>query len=351
MRLLKRSPDGKISLESFKSLDHFRSTTSSRYAVLSHTWVEGQEITYQEFLNSTGHDSKGYEKIQFCVNQAAADGIEYSWIDTCCINKESLPELTTAINSMFSWYKSAARCYVCLPDVEVPPDVTDPSAYKITWIHAYKRSRWFTRGWTLQELLAPPIVDFFSKEGKKLGSKISLEKEIHETTRIPLSALRDPDLGQFSVEERFRWIEGRSTTVPEDKAYCLFGIFNIFLPLIYAEGEEHALQRVRDEVNRRQLDLATQTLADIKLSEPIRGTLPNQPNGNGIAAVDDSGLPSSKIANAVAGSMYGSDKASHNVPFPRDRDFIQRPDLTDQITAALAIPQARLALVGVGGVG
>jgi hypothetical protein len=93
----------------------------------------------------------------------------------------------------------------------------------------------------LQELLAPPVVEFFSKKGSKLGSKISFEREIHEITRIPEAALRTSDLSEFGVEERFRWTTGRVTTMPEDRAYCLFGIFGIFLPLIYGEGEEHAL--------------------------------------------------------------------------------------------------------------
>jgi hypothetical protein len=235
MRLLKRSADGKISLEKF------RDDTVPRYAILSHTWIEGKEITFQDFESGTRQDSAGYEKIRFCVNQAATDDIDYSWVNTCCIDKTTSDELNTAINSMFRWYKSAAKCYVYLPDVEVPDGITDPSAYKITWSDAFQRSRWFTRGWTLQELLAPPVVEFFSKKGSKLGSKISFEREIHEITRIPEAALRTSDLSEFGVEERFRWTTGRVTTMPEDRAYCLFGIFGIFLPLIYGEGEEHAL--------------------------------------------------------------------------------------------------------------
>jgi hypothetical protein len=311
MRLLKRSVDGKISLV------QFRDDNVPRYAILSHTWTEGKEITFHDFVSNTGQDSAGYEKIRFCVNQAAADGIEYSWVDTCCIDKTTADELNTAINSMFRWYKDAAKCYVYLPDVEVPDEITDPSAYKITWANAFQRSRWFTRGWTLQELLAPPVVEFFTKEGKRLGSKISLEREIHEITSIPEAALRSPNLSDFSVEERFRWTTDRVTTKPEDMAYCLFGIFGIYLPLIYGEGEKHALQRVRAEVQRKQLGQVTATFAEV----------------------------------TIAGSPPKSNKAPHNVPFPRDPDFIERPDLTDRISLALAVPSARIALVGVGGVG
>jgi hypothetical protein len=315
MRLLKRAQDGTITLEDFTDLEQFKSKKSAKYAILSHTWTDGQEITYQEFKSGAGRDRTGWEKIRFCVDQAAVDGIDYSWVDTCCIDKESQVELTTAINSMFRWYQNAAKCYVFLPDVEVPSDVTDPSAYPITWSQAFRSSRWFTRGWTLQELLAPPVVEFFSKERKLLGDKIKLEREIHEITQIQVDALRQSDLSKFSVEERFQWAKGRSTTKKEDKAYCLLGIFGIFLSLIYGEGEEYALSRLRDEVQRRQLGQTPSTIADVMRDNTK------------------------------------SKKTSHNVPFPRDPDFIERPDLTDRISSALLMPQARLALVGVGGVG
>ena len=106
--------------------------------------------------------------------------------------------------------------------------------------------------WTLQELIAPASVDFFSSEGRLLGSKLSLEQEIHSIAGIPLSALRGQDLGKFSVEERMSWVASRATTVKEDRVYCLLGIFGVFLPLIYGEGEVHAKRRLREEIQKRQ---------------------------------------------------------------------------------------------------
>lgn len=246
MRLLHRSADGRIQLTLFPD-DHL-----PPYAILSHTWNGEREVTYQKLTTGVGHEKKGYDKIDFCIAQAAADQIEYSWVDTCCIDKSTNDEISTAINSMFRWYQGAAKCYVFMSDVKVPDGVDDPPAFKVTWMNAFRRSRWFTRGWTLQELLAPASVEFFSREGKWLGNKLSLEREIHEITQIPIEALRQAHFSEFSIEERLRWTAGRSTTKPEDKAYSLLGIFNIFLPLIYGEGEKHAFRRIYEEVRRQQ---------------------------------------------------------------------------------------------------
>ncbi|KAF2786638.1 HET-domain-containing protein, partial [Melanomma pulvis-pyrius CBS 109.77] len=133
-----------------------------------------------------------------------------------CIDKSTSDELSTAINSMFRWYQRASRCYVYLSDVVVPEEVADAEAFWITWGEAFRRSRWFTRGYTLQEMLSPASVEFFSKDGKRLGSKFSLEWEIYEITKIPMRALRGQDLTGFSVEERMSWSANRTTTLKED---------------------------------------------------------------------------------------------------------------------------------------
>lgn len=246
MRLLKRSLGGRLELITFSD------DNPPRYAILSHTWNEGQEVTYHELVANISKHKTGYSKIRFCVDKAAEDGIEYSWVDTCCIDKTTSDELSTAINSMFRWYQHAAKCYVHLSDVEIPEATSDVQACQITWIDAFQRSRWFTRGWTLQELLAPTNVEFFSREGKRLGSKVSLEQEIHRITSIPLQALRGKRLSEFSVEERMSWAAHRRTTLREDKVYCLLGIFGVFLSLIYGEGENYATLRLKEEISKRQ---------------------------------------------------------------------------------------------------
>jgi hypothetical protein len=112
-----------------------------------------------------------------------------------------------------------------------PDEVIDTQAFRVTWEQDFRRSRGFTRGWTLQELLAPASVEFFSKEGKRLGSRIFLEQEIHEITKIPIRVLRGQSLTDSIVEERMSWAARRTTTLKEDKVYCLLGIFQIFYRL------------------------------------------------------------------------------------------------------------------------
>lgn len=249
MRLLQHLPSGTYELTCF---DH---DDPPPYAILSHTWEEGQEVSYQDLIDGAGRNKTGFEKIRFCGERAVADKLQYFWVDTCCIDKTNNSELDTAINYMFRWYQRSSKCYVYLSDVSVGDH--DPAAFPITWTDAFRRSRWFTRGWTLQELMAPGSVEFFSREGKRLGSKITLEQQIHDITRIPIDALRGQNLADFSVEERMSWVASRVTTVKEDRAYCLLGIFGVFLPVIRGEGEEHAMRRLRREMREQQQELMT----------------------------------------------------------------------------------------------
>jgi hypothetical protein len=259
MRLLKRLAED----DGFE-LATFDDNSAPSYAILSHTWTAGQEVTYEELLAGEGTNKSGYAKLRFCGERAAADGLDHFWVDTCCIDKATTVELSTAINSMFRWYQRATKCYVYLSDVSVPEEVSNAEAFRISWEHDFQHSRWFTRGWTLQELLAPTSVEFFSSEHKLLGSRVSLEQEIHEITGIPTEALRGQKLSEFSVEERMSWAAGRTTTVKEDKVYCLLGIFGVFLPLIYGEGEDYATLRLKEEIQKRQCGQATMNLLGLR---------------------------------------------------------------------------------------
>ncbi|KAL5384077.1 hypothetical protein DPSP01_005552 [Paraphaeosphaeria sporulosa] len=264
MRLLKRSPNGGLELVPFSDNKNL-----PPYAILSHTWVEGQEVSYHELVAGMGKDKAGHDKLNFCVDIAHQDGLQYSWVDTCCIDKSTSVEVSTAINSMFRWYQRARKCYVYLSDVEVPNEVTDAQVYPISWEAAFRQSRWFMRGWTLQELLAPPTVEFFSKEGKQLGSRMSLEQEIHKITKIPVKVLRGQGLSEFSVEERISWAARRITTLEEDRVYCLLGICGVFLPLIYGEGEAYARLRLEEEIQRRQKGHGTEHVRDLTAPSPL----------------------------------------------------------------------------------
>ena len=246
MRLLLRNNTGEISL----TRDLVGDDLIPPYAILSHTWKEGQEVTFKDLMDGTGKSKSGYDKIRFCGQQAKRDGLQYFWVDTCCIDKSNHAELQEAINSMFRWYQNAAKCYVYLSDVSKAKRKASDQFSEFTWEPAFRGSRWFIRGWTLQELLAPDSVEFFSLEGKQLGSKRTLERQIHEITGIAVLALRGSPLSKFSVEERLSWARYRETTRKEDKAYSLLGIFDIFMPLIYGEGEEHAFKRLRKKIDK-----------------------------------------------------------------------------------------------------
>ncbi|KAI0184168.1 heterokaryon incompatibility [Xylaria flabelliformis] len=236
MRLLQRETDGKYKLVEFFG------KKPPPYAILSHTWgADDEEVTLWDILNDKGEKKSGYKKIRFCAEQAKKDQLEFFWVDSCCIDKSSSAELTEAINSMFDWYHKADKCYAYLSDVP---------KYRWIWKQKFKKSRWFTRSWTLQELLAPASVDFFSKEWKRLGNRITLLEEIRSITGIPVQALQGTPLSKFTVKERMSWAEKREAKREEDKAYSLLGIFDVHIPLIYGEGRENAFARLRKEIEQ-----------------------------------------------------------------------------------------------------
>jgi len=239
MRLLERKPGGDLRLTKDLAINNI-----PPYAILSHTWGnDEEEVTFDDINAGTGREKPGYQKLEFCAKQACHDNLTHFWVDSCCINKSNFTELSEAINSMFRWYEEAARCYVYLTDVSTttqPPD---------EWELAFRNSRWFTRGWTLQELLAPSSVDFFARDGTRLGDKKTLLQVVHEITGIATLALRDhQSLQKFSVEERFKWAKNRQTTKVEDWVYSLLGIFDVSIPLIYGEGKLNAERRLRNEI-------------------------------------------------------------------------------------------------------
>ncbi|KAH8781059.1 heterokaryon incompatibility protein-domain-containing protein [Diaporthe sp. PMI_573] len=238
MRLLKRDASSEIHFTR-DFLDH----EIPRYAILSHTWGD-EEVLFQDQKDGTGKNKLGYDKIRFCADQAWEDGLEFCWVDTCCIDKPNNTELQEAINSMFRWYRDAAKCYVFLSDVSTPSgDAVD----KPSWGPSFRKSRWFTRGWTLQELIAPVSVEFFSREGVRLGTRKSLEHDIQDITGLPLTVLRGNPPSDFSISERLAWAEKRETARKEDRVYSLLGLIGIHMPLIYGEGELNALTRLWKE--------------------------------------------------------------------------------------------------------
>ena len=240
-----------------------------RYAILSHRWGK-DEVTFKEMRKGTAPKGAGMAKIEnFCL-LAAERGNEWAWIDTCCIDKRSSAELSEAINSMYKWYERSGMCYVYLSDVEYSPDelqLIRKRKYaarlfedKSPLSAKFQKSSWFTRGWTLQELLAPrnSKVLFFDANWNEIGSLPQLASDVSEVTRIEKSYLDDElsniwriFLGKSaSVAKRMSWVSHRQTSREEDMAYCLLGLFDVNMSLLYGEGAKRAFYRLQIEIMR-----------------------------------------------------------------------------------------------------
>jgi hypothetical protein len=224
-----------------------------KYAILSHTWGE-EEILYGEMMGLNGQSSQlaalksGYLKIQGMCEKARSLGFEYAWVDTCCIDKSSSAELSETINSMFQWYQRADVCLVYLSDLSPNSNIDD----------CMPRCRWFTRGWCLQELIAPKDVRFYNNSWQHIGDKSTtwLKGLISRITRIDQAVLSDAGLlPTLSVAQKMSWASHRVTTRLEDIAYCLLGIFEINMPMLYGEGEK-AFLRLQEEIIKRSNDLS-----------------------------------------------------------------------------------------------
>ncbi|KAK3934665.1 heterokaryon incompatibility protein-domain-containing protein, partial [Diplogelasinospora grovesii] len=219
------------------------------YAILSHTWGQ-EEVSFQDFQLGPEHFGRlrGYAKIEGCCRQARKDGYEWVWVDTCCIDKSSSAELSEAINSMYKWYQGSDVCYVYLADM--------PRLKWNTEQRNFLTCRWFTRGWTLQELIAPRHVDFYAEDWSRIGTRLSLAKPIHYRTGIPVEVLRGKPPSACLACQKMSWAAHRETSRKEDMAYCLMGIFEVNMPLLYGEGGDEAFRRLQEEILKRSEDLS-----------------------------------------------------------------------------------------------
>ncbi|KIK18807.1 hypothetical protein PISMIDRAFT_175603 [Pisolithus microcarpus 441] len=243
---------------------------NTKYAILSHCWgppeeevqfmdMEGiQNIAAEELRNITTMDRdklrsrKGYWKILGSCQKARGDNIRWVWVDTCCIDKRSSSELSEAINSMYQWYAKSERCYAYLHDVhslEFPKKQEDRFKAFNGW------PMWFSRGWTLQELVAPSDVHFFNQKWNHIGSKNTLARELSRITKIPDHVLTDglSPWRRPSVAQIMSWAANRRTTREEDRAYSLLGMLGVHMPMLYGEGK-HAFRRLQEEIIRRLND-------------------------------------------------------------------------------------------------
>jgi hypothetical protein len=254
-----------INVHSLKFTEFHNDDKRPKYAIASHRWG-ADEAKFKDVEQGRKKDSLGYKKVEAFAEYVRdrVQNVDWLWIDTCCINKDSAAELSYCINSMFRWYRDADICIAYLPGVAAADD-----------LNAFKQDEWFQRGWTLQELLAPRLVLFVTKDWQIIGNKGSsyheynktptgqdLTAEIAKITKIPESVLRDWGTNtDVRNEDKMKWIENRKTTVKEDMSYALFGIVGVTLPVIYGEGEQSARNRVigalrqRNEVERAEAEV------------------------------------------------------------------------------------------------
>ena len=228
-------------------MEEFVGDTSHAYAIVSHTWGE-EEVSFHQYLTPKARSMAGYHKIEHSCALARRSQLPYLWIDTCCIDKSSSAELSEAINSMYKWYRNAAVCYVCLSDMkrcEVDHKSLENGGYLSKNIQIFQACRWFTRGWTLQELLAPRHIEFYDQDWISIGTKKTMWALLSKVTGIEPEHLWKSQ--KASVAQKMSWAANRQTTRTEDTAYSLLGLFNVNMPLLYGEGEK-AFKRLQHEI-------------------------------------------------------------------------------------------------------
>ncbi|KAK4169557.1 hypothetical protein QBC43DRAFT_307975 [Cladorrhinum sp. PSN259] len=249
-------------------LCEFDISVAPRFAILSPTWGD-DEITFDDMCGDRGaiEHRKGFQKIASFCQKAQESGFDHGWIDTCCIDKRSSAELSEAINSMYRYYAESAICFIHLADVELGGDQHVPDMVL--------NSRWFTRGWTLQELIAPSLRCVFDAAWTPI-TFTNMEEELAAAAKVPTKVLRDNSLvGSFCVAERMHWASKRQTTREEDIAYCLMGLFDIHMPTIYGEGGQKAFRRLQVEIMQTSFD---QTLFAWRAPYDSSGLLARKPS-------------------------------------------------------------------------
>lgn len=226
------------------------------YAILSHRWgAVKDEVLFEDmdnlsaFKKESGMKEAGMKKLEECCRIAREHDIRWVWMDTCCVDKKSSAELSESMNSMFNYYKHAKLCIAYLRDVKAE------TVYEPLFHSEFRKSEWFTRSWTLQELIAPgpEALTFYNHAWKKLAKKDHLIDFISEITGIDDEALIGEDISQFSIAERMAWAAHRKATRQEDVAYSLMGIFSVNMPMLYGEGAK-AFQRLQEEILRHSDD-------------------------------------------------------------------------------------------------
>ncbi|KAH9208012.1 heterokaryon incompatibility protein-domain-containing protein [Leptodontidium sp. 2 PMI_412] len=311
------------------------------YAILSHTWGDN-EVSFQDMADvKRARKKQGFSKIQRTCQLALDRNIEYAWVDTCCIDKSSSAELTEAINSMFRWYKQSHICFVFLSDLLSTEYLSS--------------CRWFTRGWTFQELIAPEEIEFYDAGWNLVGTNDSLRGLLAEITGIDEGILNDSDMLQtVPVARRMSWASSRRTTRVEDLAYCLFGIFDVNLPLIYGEGQK-AFHRLQEAIAQEKNDLSLfawtcpgEEMLPLHRRQKFRGMLAESPaefiECRGLQRISDPGIIPAEVTITNQGFKFSNMLAGGDGEYLLRLDCVARShELAMGLANTIAIRLVRTA--------
>ncbi|KAF1821819.1 uncharacterized protein K489DRAFT_321948, partial [Dissoconium aciculare CBS 342.82] len=232
-----------INVQTLQLTEFLDARQRPKYVIASHRWAP-DESSFKDLRKGRNKHYSGYKKIDGFAQyiRQSYPAIEWLWIDTCCVNKESDAELSYAINSMFDWYRNAE---VCVARLGILPSNYTPEQLK--------QDQWFWRGWTLQELLAPRVVVFVDHDWRAIGHKgigsqgtgPNIAKAIASITGISEAVLGDWGASvNLRLEEKMKWMTNRDTTREEDMIYALFGIVGVSMSVIYGEGKDRASARL-----------------------------------------------------------------------------------------------------------
>ncbi|MCJ1390484.1 hypothetical protein MMC18_003343 [Xylographa bjoerkii] len=281
------------------------------YAIISHVWLPPEiihtdiidpSIPLSTFSNPSHPKCISAGKILNSCDTLIRlynGRVKHLWLDTICIDKKDLTELSTAINSMYKWYRYAEVCFVYLAD------------YPSLSVRDFTHSKWFTRGWTLQELIASKSVLFFDASWNQIGDRDTLQSDLTARTSIPAaSLLGSKNVGWASVSCRMSWAAGRIVTVEEDIAYCLLGLFGVNMPLLYGEGAERAFRRLQEEIMRYSDDHSLFAWKSPSAGSVVRGL-----RGDDVPSSMSGLLAASPDYFASTGEFLHSPSRENNHPF------------------------------------
>ncbi|PPJ59110.1 hypothetical protein CBER1_01688 [Cercospora berteroae] len=334
------------------SLHVFHDDKAEPYVIASHRWTD-QEVSLQEYQQESRKDSLGYEKIlKFCeYTTQYCTGVKWIWIDTCCIDKTSSEEVAEAITSMLRWYQEAFLCLAYLRDVKGPDE------------GSLLRSEWFQRGWTLQELVAPRYVVFIDTQWESFGykglnlSKASkplnrneallenmpqlrdVTKTVQDAKNIPEQVLHDPQqCGTISIEDKWKWFQDRKTSRPEDRAYCMIGVFGVSLIKNYGEGANLAVARLKRAISDLEKTGGNGDDAVALLGEAVKG-------------LDDNSVVPAYIPPKISKTPSKWLVQTLDISNPEARERLAHPELrvyANTIRGPLLAAQARNAQAAYG---